>query len=438
MRLLFLENRMTMVLWSAVSTRLRRRGHDVHWLVQNPMYAPCVPQVVRLPLRAPRNGHGPGHPSLALTGSDRGIYVFGGSDRHYPGYWDRIETILDRLRPQAVIGEATLFHELITSELCKRRGIPYLNPGSIRYPARRFAFYLHDTQETRGGDPGTPPEAEIDAIVASIRENRAAPEYMDRSTFGDGVLKKAWRLYGFWLNAAGFALGERHNTPSPWRRIGLVWAGRNRRGEWDRMAAERAPAPGRPCVLYPLQLQPEASLDVWGRAHKDQAALIRGLSRALSGVGSLLVKPNPKWRYEVTEDLLSAVREGDNVVPVSAGTKMAACLEKAALVVTVTGTIGIECAVKRKPIVILCRDYLAGTPGVLRIGDLSELPALLRSIAAGGVVPATDDDSRALIAGRWKSSYEGIISDPSNDMRCVSESNLDKVARAVEHAVGAG
>ena len=52
-----------------------------------------------------------------------------------------ISNAIEKIKPDLVFGESTLFHELLVINACKSRGILYLHPSSCRYPTNRFSFY---------------------------------------------------------------------------------------------------------------------------------------------------------------------------------------------------------------------------------------------------------------------------------------------------------
>jgi hypothetical protein len=437
MRIVFVENRLTTLLWKKVGLLLAQDGDDIHWMVQNPAYDPGVPRVHRLRLCRKGEPSAAVDPSRAeilrsLSSSDRSITIYGGSHEHYPHYWEQIRAYLQSIRPDVVIGEATLFHELLTVAICKELEIPYLNPSSMRYPTRRFGFHLGDSLRVVGGDETAPASADLDAFITNMRDNRILPDYMaGRSSLAQDLAQKLVRVYGFAKNALGYVQGEIYNTPSPWSRVQMARTSDGRIRGWERLAASKRLPPELPRVLYPLQLQPESNIDVWGKSHRDQTSLIREMAVALSGKAVLVIKSNPKWKFEVTQELMDLMSAGNNIAPIPRSEAMAACLAQAALVVTVTGTIALECVIKRKPVVVLAEGYLAGAAGVGRIGGIPELGTFLEKVLQGEYPFATDTECRAMISERWTQSYRGVISDPSGDMRCLSKDNVLDLAAGV-------
>jgi len=67
-------------------------------------------------------------------------------------------------------------------------------------------------------------------------------------------------------------------------------------------------------ILYPLQMQPEANIDVWGRKYNNQLQLIRQLVGAAPEDVYLVVKPNPKSKYELSSDLIDYAEKNERII----------------------------------------------------------------------------------------------------------------------------
>jgi hypothetical protein len=52
-------------------------------------------------------------------------------------------------------------------------------------------------------------------------------------------------------------------------------------------------------ILYPLHLQPEANIDVWGRPRRNQLESIQNIANNLKGSQILYIKPQPKIKIRI-------------------------------------------------------------------------------------------------------------------------------------------
>jgi len=99
MKILFLENRYATLIWDAIARRLEARGHEIHWIVQNPLFRSQVGMAHVLPF--PSRKEKQKDESLSwLADVDRGVRWFGGDGTHWHPYNKRIRRILETVRPE--------------------------------------------------------------------------------------------------------------------------------------------------------------------------------------------------------------------------------------------------------------------------------------------------------------------------------------------------
>jgi hypothetical protein len=435
MKILFVENRQQTEFWEHIASHLQRLGHEVHWIVQNAAFVPsggnvhCIPYPAR---HRSQNGTLMDLETEQIIASDRNINYFSGSTSHYPYYDRKIGETLEYLRPQIVFGEATLFHELLVIKHCKRLNIMYLQPTSCRYPPGRFSFYRFDTQEPFGGSKDRFSDAVAEQTMDLIVRGDLRPDYMAAGR--RGLWTRLRSLHNGARIFACYVSGERFNTPSPLVKAALQTRRRQNFALWEELAVERQRLAKRPAILYPLHMQPEASIDVWGNHYRNQAKLIRRLSNALSDRAQLWVKPNPKSYYEICSEMLAIIKENHQVIPLPHSARMKEVLADVDLVITVTGTVAIESIFSEIPVATLARSLVNEIGGAEYLNNPEELSSLVALLGDRGRLNARHARLRlfhALVA----SSYEGLISNPFLSPDCVSAENLNCVNRAFEHVL---
>jgi hypothetical protein len=433
MKFLFVENRYKTYFWETLAKHLVRSGHDVAWFVQNHAFMPCTGRVHVLPypraadLREPKETL-----DIAfIRSTDRNINFFGGNDQHYDYYQGQIDACLDREQPDVVVGESTLFHELMAVAWCRKRGIRYLHPSMLGYPNGRFSIYEGDTKIPLGGSNETPADSDCLVLAEAIRSRTAIPDYMKPPPPAHVArihpAPRSWKdLRNVFL---AYARGEHYNTPPPWRRLLRPLALARLTREWERLALERHQQLGDgACVLYPMQMQPEANLDVWGNRYRDQIALICAIADVLPAGRKLLVKANPKTKYEMSDKLIEAMKARGNIVPLPMGVPMGEVLPKAVLVVTVTGTIAVEAVISRVPLAQLGPSVTEGIRGCETITGPESLPDLLDRIASGQFPLAEDLDRIELVKRLYQTSFRGGVCDPATMPNVTLDSNVEMVA----------
>jgi len=354
MKILFVENRFRTVFWRAIAQKMREDGHEVRFIIQNHFFSANKHNEYIIPYPKGLKGDTKDSWAIPLIESDRNINYFGHKGTaHYAYYREKIEEIIENFDPVIVFGESTAFHELITIEICKVKSILYLQPSTTRYPVGRFSFYMYDTLIPYKGS-GQIMDADVAmTTVASITHRTIVPDYMKKKK--SSLASKVNRVKDLCKHTFSFIGGEHYNTPNP-----MIKRKIERRKEriierWDKLAAQRQHLMDKNNfkLLYPLQMQPEANVDVWGRKYRRQLNTIKLLSDNSSSDCLIVVKPNPKSKYELTEEMLDYIESNPRIVPIVHKMSMDSVLGYINFVVTVTGTIAIECILSNKPIVTL-------------------------------------------------------------------------------------
>lgn len=432
MRVLFMENRYATRLFAQVAARLEAQGHQIHWIVQNPLFVPSIGTVHRIPF--PRGTSVEPVSALPISilervaASDRQILYFGRRPTHYAHYAKCIDSLIDELRPQVVFGESTQFYELLAIESCQRRGIAYLNPLRFGYPADRMCFFSGDTKAPFGGQGTQLTERAAREAIEKINQRQVVPEYMKsarRNTLRRTVTHVADRA----RISYGWLIGERYATPSPLAKFKVDRAHRKAKETWNTLATAYRPLSG-PYVLYAMHVQPECSIDVWGRPWNDQAEIVQRAAAALAADGiALAVKPHPNSRYEVSERLCETVAASPNIVAVPDRVRIAEIFPGTAGVLSITGTILLEAVFAEKPAISLGPNAMGGYPGIVQIVEPEELPRALYDASR------LDSETRArqaieLMQWLYRFSYPGLIFEPLSSPEKLGDANMSLVHAA--------
>ncbi len=429
MQLLFIENREKTRFWAAVARRLEAQGFSIAWAVQNPLFAAGLPGAVHVMSFPPRaTAESPWEPEAwPLLVTDRGRQYFGAGHAHYAHYAQQFAEIFDLVRPTLVMGEVTLFHELLAVREARARNIPYLHPSAERYPQDRFCFFHDLTQHAFGGSGQACPASDALAYTARFGKGQVTLTYMRAGTLQGQALRQ---LKWAWTRGRVFAArlsGERYNTPSAFRKWQLSHAVRSRLAEWHRMA--RTPFPNEQVVLYPMQMAPEANIEIWGRPYHNQVQVIRDLLEAMPAGVKLALKCNPKPKYELCDELIALAQTDTRIILLPVAMSMAQAMAQVIGAITVCGTVGFEaclgrgrCISLRHPVITQVCPTLAATTPQEALRRLLDEPAT-------GV--GSDADSVALLQALYKRSYPGYISDPFSSPECLDPTNIELVASAI-------
>lgn len=437
MRILFVENKHVTRTWEALASRLIAVGDDVHWMVQNAMWTPRIGAVHHLPL--PQAGDlapATGDRFAKVRDRDRGINYFGGGDRHYAHYARHIAAVIAEVRPDAIIGEATLFHELLAIDAARDAGVPYLFPTSVRYPSDRIGFLVGDTQEPVCGSGDVLAPDEIDRLIALYAERKSVPLFyagLGKSGLSIMLTRQAKALAKNLTASLSRLRGERFNTPSIRHKLALERRQKALVAEWDAIAEAKRDVAGRTTVLFPLQMLPESTLETWGYAYRNQQRVLEDLVEASDTDTIFQVKTNPVPRYEVTRRLVDFVRTHPRVRPLPSSMKMDEVFWQADLIATVTGTVAIEGLLTGRPFVTMVYSLATPFAPARTLIEPREIGGVVDRIRAGAWAIGEEADRRAFLAHQVAGSHQAVVADYHHFPAVLAPQNLKRLADAFAH-----
>jgi hypothetical protein len=427
MTILFIENRQKTYFYEEIAKKLEKEGYEIHWIVQNKQFKPSSKNnhIIKYPKKQTQITNQEKYVEEVIN-SDRQLNFFEKKETDYFYYYNqKIENLLQKIAPDIVFGEATAFHELLTIFNCKKLNILYLNPSTSRYPRGRFSFYKYNTLEPYKGSEETLSYEEAMSVISQITHRQMVPDYMRLrpASLPKKIGDKVHKTYAY-------LRGERFNTPSPLVKYKLQKNQKRNIVDWNKSAVDTIDENSF-SVLYPLQMQPEANIDVWGAKYRNQQKLIDEISTLLPEDAILYVKPNPKSKYELSKELVDLVRQKKNIRILHHAEKMDNVLPKMDLVITVTGTIAIECVLINKPVITLVNTINNKAKNCTYVDSLeTELGGVIKKIKDDDFIKLKEKEKVDFINILNASSYSGKISDPFEDESCVSEHNVSLLFNA--------
>ena len=330
-------------------------------------------------------------------------------------YYECISEVIENERPDVILCESTLTHELITIDVAKRIGIPCYNLGSSRYPKRKFLILLGDSlrfvPNIRNG---------LDGELAALGQD-GQPDYMKPTVRS---ARRDWPL-----NLLAWSRGEKLNTPSPLFKLKQelnCWISKRL---WDFYSSSLSTSTSDSCMelLFPVQMQPESNLDVWAYEFKNQVETIIKVSTQLRKGERLLVKSNPKMKYEILPFEMRQLKRA-GVVFLPRESKMTDLLYRVRGVITVTGTVAYESLALGIPTLVFGDLPL---PKSKNVNAFSDTQSFLEKSRTGMVHQKTDE----IISFLDQISYDGLIGDASHNCEAMDEQNIASIGNKFYDAV---
>lgn len=327
-----------------------------------------------------------------------------------------------------IFGESTWAAEIVAGYASRSVGASYLSPGSVRYPVERFGFFKAPMQAELL--PLEPNEENLDDIAVSTLEAVQAvraPRLWSANEFTARTYSRMPRLM---LEKARLSVTDARGNPTQ-RTVREYIDHKNPLSlrKWTSLAEDvmagalHEPPLGKPFVLNPLQVQPEASTDVLAWHASDQLLTAKRLAGHLDKMGLLLaVKEHSHFFGSRDPRFYAEINRIPNAFLVAPSADSRLWAQAAAGVVTPTGTMSFENALRGGRSFILSDMYFATLPSI-RLLD-SRVPELW-DLDPFGIEVATTHQKLALLAEISARSACGQISNPRSSPSVLDPTNLN-------------
>jgi hypothetical protein len=137
-----------------------------------------------------------------------------------------------------------------------------------------------------------------------------------------------------------------------------------------------------PCIFYPLHFEPEVSLQVFGRTYQNQIEVVRNLALAAPVNMKIVVKEHPRSLGFRPFSYYKKLLEIPNVYILDPFVSSHRIIPFVTIVAVVTGTIGFEAAIMKKPVITFGHAPYSLLPDsmVIKSENQNELGHTIRSM----------------------------------------------------------
>ena len=342
------------------------------------------------------------------------------------------DELLARVSPDFVLGESTTASELLLGDVAAHlHATPYVSPQTARIPTDRFALWVRGAMIDRPD-----PEAGDDArqFLDTWLHSPDPPSYFhsNKRTGVEGSLV-SWvsrRVGSHPIDPGrppmqGFTLREHVNLP---------WGNRFRRSGNARRVADFPwrPLPSGPFVLYPLHVQPEATVDNFAGGWRDQVETCNTLAAELREHGvSLVVKDHPNFLWNRPPAFHAAF--GPEVALVDPALATGELIKRAETTFTVSGTVSLECGLQGRPAVLVAPLPWSELPTVRVAPSRAQLTQVL--LESARLTPDPDAVQR-WYERYWANTWPGLILDPTKVPGILDPDNVGHLAQALATVPG--
>lgn len=283
----------------------------------------------------------------------------------------------DRAKPDFILSEdVSCFHSYAHFLIARERGIPFWCIGAGRLP-NRINVYSSGFQRYEKFEALL---AEYERTGIPVEQRRAAEDYIrefrDRPAQPPGMKKRAKRVaieasdVSLFVEVARTYFADRGNPTA----VQPLSAISNRVLRIARVASVEAsqlferPVAGERYVFYPLHYQPEATTLVQAPLYVDQVALLQNIAKTLPIGHRLYVKEHASSRGRRPLDFYRAIKAIPSVRLLGPDENAFALIQQAAVVVVITGTVGWEGLLFKRPVVTFGDVFFNLHPSVHKAG----------------------------------------------------------------------
>lgn len=300
-----------------------------------------------------------------------------------------IELFWDKLKPDLLVGFVPVtFGEYLLFKQAEKMGVPVLILRAVRlenYQAlhdRLLGLSDHFSASYASGNFDVEMMAKARTILETIQKQGLVYEgtlkRKEKSFNFEKIKKNLLRFSKESIYAAKVEIENLfnpvfrndHHDPSgivmwfyAWFRTPLRGVIQNNRLKKHPRFADSLYKLTSPFAFFPLHFEPEVALQVYAQNYvKKQLSLIRQIAASLPAGMSLVVKDHPRAagyrHYAFYDELLNI----PNVVLADATLPAASIIQKADLITIISGTIGLEAALCKKPVITFGHTEYAALP----------------------------------------------------------------------------
>ena len=422
----FIANYQKTIFFHYVAVELARQNVKIYWIAVSKIWTDWLiskgvdkGRILYLPRSTARNGASPlGDFGLnELIYSDRTFRTEAGFGQKYlESIQKPVCDFISRNNISFVFGEATWAHEILINRMCttfKELRCQYLKPHTIRIPNGRFAFFKDEhesslyeiSNQNRDGEVWDFELKKPDYYYLNNKEVSLIPKLME-------YLKKIGLTFS----------EEKNDLEDPTQRLDKIsFIGSKILEEINFFTykffvkkLKLNDFPDKYWVYY-LHKQPEASVDVVGRYYEDQFKNIYWLARKMPDDSCLMVKEHTNALGDRPLSFFRKLHSINRVSIIDESIDSYTLIDKAAKTCTVSGTVAYEAALLGKEAIIFSNPFFSSLP-TIQVRNGNEV-----------VNKSTIEEFKVNV---FVSSFEGIVSDPSSDPRCIEKENVENVSSA--------
>jgi hypothetical protein len=160
-------------------------------------------------------------------------------------------------------------------------------------------------------------------------------------------------------------------------------------------------------MLFPVHFQPEASTMVQSPFFENQVAVIENIARSLPHNVWLYVKDHYAVLGSKELRFYRRIKKLPNVKLINPYVDSHALIQRAKVVITITGTPGWEAILYQRPALVFGNVFYDTFPWVVKVTDFTKLPGVINELLNSNSGSYTESERNLYVASYLDSLYDG-------------------------------
>ncbi|UCC95307.1 MAG: hypothetical protein JSW40_00740 [Candidatus Omnitrophota bacterium] len=352
---------------------------------------------------------------------------------------------------------AAFLSSLISIAVAQRRGVKYRLCYAASFNEPRVVFVknyfdkwedvneLYERVKKYDAHPENFDEAM--KFISHFRQQPARPSFSKAPKFYSSatIFAKEFFRRLKWIYVDGWGRGRcDYITPPLFGRVFLeakVILKRKWLNFYFHSNALRIPPNNVEYVFLPLQIQPEATCDIWGMYFSHQIAFIENVAKSLPFNVILCVKEHPyaMGRRKGLKGYYQAIRRLSNVELVHPLADTYEFIKNAKAVVINSSTVGWEALLLKRPVIAFGEAFYNHSSLLYKLDTFSELKKTLKQILSPEWQFPKDYDEKLtkFVYALKEKTFPGLINAYYwGERELLSEKNVENIYRALAHDCG--
>lgn len=328
---------------------------------------------------------------------------------------------------------------LIGYEVAKKMNIPIYRPMSVRLEDRYIISNNAMEQEDwingyfdNKSDTEEKIKKEVEDFLIGFRSRAKKPAFQElRGKEHHIEFGHFYRFFRYIYRYFTSFKGD-HTKASPLSRVWSELSWRVKRLYWSRQKLWDDFNVNDKYVYFPLHVQPEMSTMTFAPFYLNQISVLENLSKSLPIDHRIVVKEHPSMLGRRSSEYYKKIKELPNVLFVHPLLDSFKITKNSSAIFTITGTVGLEGLIMKKPVITLGATFYNYCPLVINAKDVPPTGWSKLLIEALNSYQHNEDVLVKFLSAVFSHSFHGLYVEPTADLdKVLDPKNLDVLIKNI-------